>query len=173
MQIYKCTHIQSGKCYIGQTIQGMDRRKLEHFSHARNSPKSYHFHNALRKYGEDAFNWEVLECANDLDHLNTLEEFYIQKFDSINSGYNIREGGDNQTHSAESKLRMSEAQKTAHARRRANGTDGGWKRKDGGPMKGKICSEEHKQKVGAANKGNFKNKTWKLVNGSRVWMEKV
>ncbi len=38
-------------------------------------------------------------------------------------------------------------------------------------MKGKTCSEEHKRKVSLANKGKFKNKTWKLIDGKRVWME--
>jgi hypothetical protein len=66
-----------------------------------------------------------------------------------------------------------------------NGTEGGWKRIDGGPMKGKTCSQEHKKKVGEANRGKkrtpdqvakmklvFQGKTWKLIDGKRVWMEK-
>jgi hypothetical protein len=97
----------------------------------------------------------------------------MKEYNSIEEGYNIRQGGDNRLHSEESKQRMSEAQKAAHARRRANGGDGGWTRRDGGPMKGKTCSEEHKRKVGLANKGKMKGKTWKLIDSRRVWMEIV
>lgn len=169
MHIYKWTHISSGKCYIGQSIQDPNRRRLEHIANSRKSKKTYHFHNALRKYGIENFNWEVLVYTNSIENLNKLEEYYIEKYNSINTGYNIREGGNNKLHSKESKKRMSESQKTAHKRRRENETEGGWKRRDGGPMKGKV----HPNKRGtSANKGKLKGKTWKLVNGNRVWMEK-
>ena len=173
MHIYKWTHKETGKVYIGQSTQEPNRRRLEHINGARYTNKSYHFHNAIRKYGVEAFEWEVLDYANNLEHLNELEEKYIEEYNCIEEGYNIRQGGNNRLHSKESKQRMSEAQKVAHARRRANGKDGGWTRKDGGPMKGKVCSEEHKRKVGLANKGKLKGKTWKIVNGKRVWMEAV
>lgn len=185
MHIYKWTHKETGKTYVGQSIQDPNQRRLEHIAHSRHSEKTYHFHNAIRKYGVDAFDWEVLEYALSIDELNRLEVFYMNKYDSIENGYNLREGGDNRLHSDESKKRMRESQKKAHQRRRENGTEGGWKRKDGGPMKGKTCSEEHKRKVGLANKGKkhsektktklklaLQGKTWKTIDGKRVWMEK-
>jgi len=56
-----------------------------------------------------------------------------------------------------------------HARRRENGTEGGWVRQDGGAMKGKS----HPNKGGtSANKGLKAGMTWKVVNGKRVWMNK-
>ncbi len=171
MHIYKWTHRETGKVYIGQSIQEPNRRRLEHISSARYTDKSYHFHNAIKKYSVEAFDWEVLDYANNLEHLNELEKKYIKEYNSIEKGYNIRQGGDNKLHSEDSKKRMSKAQKAAHARRRNNGGDGGWKRRDGGPMKGKTFSEDHKRKVGLANKGKMKGKTWKLVDGKRVWME--
>ncbi len=173
MHIYKWTHKTTGKVYIGQSIQEPNQRRLEHICGSCYTDKSYHFHNAIRKYGVEAFDWEVLDYANNLEHLNELEEKYMKEYNSIEEGYNIRQGGDNRLHSEESKQRMSEAQKAAHARRRANGGDGGWTRRDGGPMKGKTCSEEHKRKVGLANKGKMKGKTWKLIDSRRVWMEIV
>jgi hypothetical protein len=30
MHIYKFTHIETGRCYVGQTIQQPNRRRLEH-----------------------------------------------------------------------------------------------------------------------------------------------
>jgi group I intron endonuclease len=156
MYIYKFTHIESGRSYVGQTVQDPNRRRLEHIADSRHSPREYHFHNALRKYGIDAFTFEVIDSANSLDELNLLEEKYVEQFDSINNGFNIRQAGGNKLHSEESKQRMREAQKAAHARRRENGTEGGWKRKDGGPMKGKKVSAETKLKMSVAAKNRKK-----------------
>lgn len=123
MHIYKFTHIDTGRCYIGQTIQDPNRRRLEHILDSRDSGKPYHFHNALRKYGADAFTFEVITEATSIEELNLLETFYIDYYDSIDNGFNIRQGGDNKIHHPDSIKRMSEAQKAAHARRRAEGRD--------------------------------------------------
>ena len=166
MHIYKWTHIESGRCYIGQSTQDPNQRRLEHISHSRYSEKTYHFHNALRKYGIEAFTWEVLSHAKDIKKLNLLQEQYIQKFNSIDNGFNIRNGGNNKLHSIESKLRMSEAQKLAHAKRRALGKDtfkkihktSGWK-----------WTEEQKKKL--QGKSYVRGMTWKTINGKRTWLE--
>ena len=123
MHIYKFTHIESGRCYIGQTIQDPYRRRLEHISDSKHTTKEYHFHNALRKYGIDSFTFEIIAAANSLEELNLLEEKYVEQFDSISNGFNIRQAGGNKLHSEESKKRMSESQKLAHAKRKAEGRD--------------------------------------------------
>lgn len=162
MVIYKFTHKNTGRSYIGQTIQDPNHRKWEHITSSNNAPRTYHFHNALKKYGVDAFTFEVIATANSIEELNLLEEKYVAKFDSIKNGFNIRNAGNNKLHSEESKIRMGEAQKTAHARRRNLGTEGGWKRKDGGPMKGKT----HPNKGGtSANKGKKAGMTWEEIYG--------
>ena len=162
MHIYKWTHIESRRCYIGQSIQNPNQRRLEHICDSRHNPRTYHFHNALKKYGVDAFTWEVIDTAESLEELNLLEEKYVIKHDSINNGFNIRDPGNNKLHSEESKKRMSEAQKAAHARRRAEGREGGWIRRDGGPMKGK----EHPNKgKSCANKGKKKGMSWEEIFG--------
>ena len=61
MHIYKFTHLASGRCYIGQTTQDPNQRRLEHISGSRYSEKTYHFHNALKKYGVEFFVFEVIE----------------------------------------------------------------------------------------------------------------
>jgi len=172
MHIYKFTHIETGKCYIGQTVQDPNRRRLEHIADSRYTTKTYHFHNALRKYGIDAFTFEVIDSAETLEELNVLEEKYVLLFDSINNGYNIRNPGDNKTHNPESIQRMKESQRKAHARRKLLGTDT-WIRKDGGAMKGKKQSELTKGKMRLAHlkATHCKGKTWKLINGKRVWLE--
>ena len=172
MYIYKFTHTETGRCYIGQTIQDPNHRRLEHICDSRHTPRTYHFHNALKKYGEDAFSFEVIAEATSVEELNLLEEKFINQFDSINNGFNIRHGGGNKKHNPESIERMRVAQKASHAKRRNDGREGGWVRKDGGPMKGKQCSEQNKQKKRDAHlKANhFGGKTWKLIDGKRVWL---
>lgn len=107
MHIYKFAHVDSRRVYIGQTIQDPNQRRLEHIADSRHSPKSYHFHNALEKYGVDAFAFEVLAEATSIEELNTLEETFIQQFDCINNGFNIRNGGEG-----------AALRKKAHAERR-------------------------------------------------------
>jgi group I intron endonuclease len=162
MHIYKFTHLASGRCYIGQTIQDPNRRRLEHIADSKHTPRTYHFHNALKKYGVDSFTFEIIATATTLEELNTLEETFIQQFDSITNGFNIRAGGGNKTHHPDSIKRMSEAQKVARIHRKNNGTDCGWKRKDGGPMKGKVHPNKGKS---CANKGKKKGMTWEEIYG--------
>ena len=162
MHIYKFTHIESNRCYIGQTIQDPNQRRMEHICDSKHTPKTYHFHNALKKYGVDAFTFEIIANAASLDELNTLEEKYIEEFNSIKNGFNIRNGGGNKMHHPESIRRMSDAQKTARIQRKINSTDRGWTRKDGGPMKGKS----HPNKGGTcANKGKKTGMSWEEIYG--------
>ncbi len=167
MHIYKWTHIESRRCYIGQSIQNPNQRRLEHICDSRHNPRTYHFHNALKKYGVDAFTWEVIDTAESLEELNLLEEKYVIKYDSINNGFNIRDPGNNKLHSEESKKRMKEAQKNAHARRRESSGDKHEKHKK------HIWTTTHPNK-GGTKKEAFSKGTmgWKLVNGVRVWYKK-
>lgn len=173
MYIYKFTHIDSSKSYIGQTIQDPEQRKLEHITGSKYTSKSYHFHNALRKYGIESFTFEVIDSANSLEELNFLEEKYVNLYDSIKNGYNIRNPGNNKKHNPESIERMRIAQREAHARRRKENREGGWKRRDGGAMKGKKLSEKTKEKQRQAQLASThcRGKTWKLIDGKRVWLE--
>lgn len=168
MYIYKFTHIDSGKSYVGQTVQNPNQRRLEHINGSKYSTKAYHFHNALRKYGESAFVFEVIATASTLDELNELEEFYVELFDCYKNGYNIRKAGGNKLHSEESKRRMSDAQKAAHARRKAEGRNTFTKIKK---TSGWTWSDEQKQKLQSQDRSYCKGRTWKLVDGKRVWME--
>jgi group I intron endonuclease len=155
MVIYKFTHIATGRVYIGQTIQDANRRRLEHLSASREEGSTTRFHNALRKYGENAFTFEVVTEASSINELNRLEVKYITEYNSISNGFNLREGGDNKQHSQESIEKMRASQKAAHARRREAGTDT-WTRKDGGAMCGKNHSKETKAKMSSAQKGKKK-----------------
>jgi len=58
MIIYKCENKISGKVYIGQSVKSLEDRKEQHIKKS-NSPKSK-FHKALKSYGVDNFNWEII-----------------------------------------------------------------------------------------------------------------
>ena len=94
--IYCHTHIESGRKYIGLTSQTMEKRWKNHIHAALNSKGGrWHFPNAVRKYGKDAFSHEVLEICQDLESANLAEEKLIVHFDTRNpeKGFNLTKGG--------------------------------------------------------------------------------
>ena len=93
MIIYKASNKINGKVYIGQTRTSLELRKVKHLRLAHNGGTT-HFCQAIRKYGDDAFQFEIICRAYSKEELNRLETFYIQQYDSIHSGYNMVDGGD-------------------------------------------------------------------------------
>ena len=150
MHIYKITNLVNGKIYIGQTVQKNPMMRWYGHTACARKGKHSHLYNSMRKYGIENFVWQLIDTANCLDDLNAKEKYWLDFHRAESDVYNAREAGGNKLHSAESKLRMQEAQKQAHARRRAEGREGGWKRKDGGPMKGKQHKSETKEKMSRA-----------------------
>ena len=144
MVIYKITNIVNGKVYIGQTVQTNPKmRWYEHWAAAK-SGHTQHLYKSMRKYGVDAFAWKIIDQAETIEVLNQLETKWISHYRGITKCYNHRDGGDNSLHSNDSIEKMRESQKAAHARRRAEGCEGGWKRRDGGAMKGKCHPKKGK-----------------------------
>lgn len=163
MIVYKHTCIVSRKCYIGLTVKTIEARWREHVSAARRNKKRKFFA-AINKYGHDKWNHEILFESDIVDMILDKEVEFIDKFDSVKNGYNtskdrFRTGI---THRDESIEKMCISQKERHAKRREEGTDGGWTRRDGGAMLGK----EHPNKGGtSANKGKKKGQTWEEIFG--------
>jgi len=94
MIIYKITNLVNGKVYIGQTTKSLEKRKCQHLKKARQGAQT-HLYQAIRKYGEENFNFEIICRAFDKETLNELETHYIELYDSIHSGYNMVDGGNN------------------------------------------------------------------------------
>lgn len=109
--IYKATNRLNGKVYIGQTVQALAERMGDHRRKALVHSSKSHFHAAIRKYGFDAFDWTVLEKAEDRALLNSLEQFWIKSHESTNpsKGYNNTHGGDSFEFTEETKRRIGEA----------------------------------------------------------------
>lgn len=87
--IYKITNKVNGKSYIGQTRYTVEFRWKQH----QHKKDNTYFHNAIHKYGVDNFTVEILEEC-DIKDLDSREIFYIAKYNTFESGYNLTIGGD-------------------------------------------------------------------------------
>ena len=103
MWIYKITNIQNNKVYIGQTIRPVKNRFNRHINDALNHTIDTHFARAIRKYGKDSFQIEVIDEAETQEELNQKERYWIQYYNSVKEGYNetdaISKCGGNTYHS--------------------------------------------------------------------------
>lgn len=99
--IYQYTNKINGKKYIGQT-NNLSRRKKQHIQDSIHCHQGHEisynlpFHSAIRKYGIDNFDCEVLEIIDteDWNEVNKLESEYISKYNSlVPNGYNLQAQG--------------------------------------------------------------------------------
>lgn len=92
--IYCIKNKVNNKIYIGQSTDIYGRMR-HHKSELRNNHhKNTYLQNSWNKYGEDNFEFYILEEC-DIDDLDTLERSYISKYNSMNReyGYNRESGG--------------------------------------------------------------------------------
>jgi len=91
--IYCARNITNDKRYIGQTTRSLNRRKKEHIGQA-NRGGEYAIHQAIRKYGEDNFEWTILDHAHSQIELDEKEKFWIKYWNCFyDGGYNMATGG--------------------------------------------------------------------------------
>jgi group I intron endonuclease len=110
--IYLIQNAINGKKYIGQTTQGLKRRKAEHIRYARKGYDS-HLYKAIRFYGEEKFIFTEIGYADDQDSLNEKEKYYIKlyKTDKKRLGYNKTLGGEGGIPTQETREKLSDARK--------------------------------------------------------------
>ena len=90
--IYKITNKINNQSYIGQSVD-IEKRKKEHLRNISDYNLNNSIYQALRKYGQENFSFEVLEECNK-EELNDKEVYWISFYDSYNNGYNMTPGGD-------------------------------------------------------------------------------
>lgn len=96
--IYRITHTETGKVYIGQTSKIPNIRFDQHMYHGEtydpDKPKTYRskLYAAMRKYGTEKFVPEVILTVP-VQLLDDAEIMFIKHYDSVNNGYNITPGG--------------------------------------------------------------------------------
>lgn len=88
--IYKATNLKNRKCYIGRTSNELKTRIAYHYSNAKHG--NYSFAKALMEYNRDDFKWEIIDIAKNKEESFILEAKYIKEFNSIEYGYNEKEG---------------------------------------------------------------------------------
>lgn len=104
---YQATNNVNGKRYIGITKVGLRQRKYRHLHCARNG-KGWRLHDAIRKYGEDQFVWEVIKEFGSFDEAINFEIKAIAEF---SPEYNVTHGGEGKRKplSEETKAKMASA----------------------------------------------------------------
>jgi len=150
MIIYKVTNKITGKCYIGQTVQSLQRRWYKHL-HDNRCPA---MRDALKKYGEDNFTIEVIDTAETIEELNEKEVYWISFFDSLApNGYNLQSGGKN--------CRCAESTKQKLSKLNSGESNPNWgiprneetRRKVSESRKGISFTAEHRQHLSDSHKG--------------------
>lgn len=143
--VYKITHINSGKAYIG-IATNYKRRMKEHFNNNYNKEHSY-LHRAIQKHNKNNFQCEIICYCNSWDELCQKEIEYIKIFKTKKpNGYNLTDGGEGIlgfNHSEKSLKKMSLTKQ------------------------GKSLTEEHKEKIRLSGTGR-KNSSETLKKMSLV-----
>ena len=78
------------------TITPLSQRKARHKYTALNQQEDFYLSRAIRKYGWDNFEWEMIDEHEDVNVLKQLERLHISRYESNDPfwGYNITDGGD-------------------------------------------------------------------------------
>lgn len=104
--IYKIRNTVNNKVYIGKTIQKLECRIHDHFSKWSNCRK---LKSAIEEFGQEAFEISILEDNIPYPLLDDKETYYINLYNSITEGYNIKEGNSKfrgrKTHSISKEIR--------------------------------------------------------------------
>ena len=157
--IYCIRHRESGKCYVGQTVQKLQKRWRAHCS----KNTCVHLYAAICEYSPSAFAVEMLEVCPE-DDLDVRECHWIAALDCIYpNGYNAYTGGSKGRVSPETRAKISQTHKgkkfSAESRAKMAASQRGKKQspetraKISQALKGKKKTPEHVAKVAAANKG--------------------
>jgi len=138
MYIYKTTNLINGKVYIGKSEKKFTDEYLG---------SGVLLYKAIKKYGKGNFKVELIEECDTIESLNDREKFWINEY--MGEGcYNIAEGGNGgwtTKHYSEEETKE-------------------YKQKLSDSGKGRVMSEETKEKLRAQNTGKFYGNTETISN---------
>ena len=111
--IYKATNKINGKFYIGRTsYDKLHKRINSHIWYAKNINSNVPFSNALRKYGRENFQWEILEECKKED-MGHREIYWINE---LKPKYNATLGGDGGTYGRSCPEHVKECTRIANSK---------------------------------------------------------
>jgi group I intron endonuclease len=156
--IYCIKHTESGKQYVGQSINCFERWK----QHITPRKKSAGIKGAIMKYGVDAFEFKILEeCKR--EELNEREVYWIAELGTLSpGGYNLNGGGGATTIVSEElrqkissvmKIKASRAPKSNESKMKMSESQ-----KNNSVNKGRIHSEESRRNMSMARKEYFRKR---------------
>jgi len=156
MIIYKTTNLINGKFYIGQDGK----------SNPNYLGSGTIFKLALKKYGRENFQKEIVEYCSTQKELNEREKYWIKETKAIEIGYNLAEGGFGVSNMSDQikkkiskskkgkKLNLTEEQRRQYSLRMKNRKmSEETKEKISKAHKGKLLSPEHRKKLSETRKG--------------------
>jgi group I intron endonuclease len=146
--IYKVTNRINQKVYIGFSKNWKVRKRRHKSIYINHHSK---FYTAIRTHGWDNFIWEEIYCSLDKDHcFKTMEQYFINQYNSIENGYNIIQGGSGTLGSTKDKVWINNGSITKRSYK--NEIPEGW-------IIGRInvsrkikMSQESKDLIGSKNK---------------------
>ena len=111
--IYCAVCTKTNKKYVGFSSD-FQRRILQHKKQSLVSHPKTKFHRAIKKYGFDAFEFNILYEGDDREYcLNVMENKFIVEYNTTDNdfGYNMTFGGDGVNPTVEVRKKMSESRK--------------------------------------------------------------
>lgn len=147
--IYLITNTVNMKVYVGQT-NGKIRHRFWTHCNSDGCPK---IHRAIKKYGVEQFRIRTLLRVDSQEAADAFEIRYIDYFNSIENGYNLKTGGSRGCHNEETKEKIRLAHLGSKRTPEQCATMAASKMGEKNPMFGKPHSEEHKARLSASMKG--------------------
>ena len=172
MCIYTITHRASGRVYVGQTSMSAKRRWQFHCTPSNKNKRG--IAGAIRKYGKEAFDFQVIDIAENSTQLDHKECFWITRLNSLApSGFNLESGG-NKNKSATTETRRAQREARAawlatnpDTSKLGNGSRGRKRRPEEVAaikvgLTGRSVSAETKERIAAKQRGVPKTRDYTL-----------
>jgi group I intron endonuclease len=93
--LYRITNKENNKIYIGQTVEPT-KRWYQHRRDAANPTPTMTIGHAIKKYGAENFEYEIIATCKSQDNANELETLLVSQYSShvsTGKGYNVSLGG--------------------------------------------------------------------------------
>lgn len=134
--VYTITHNATGNSYVGITSRPIRARWADHMRRAYKADTNMHIHNAIRFYGPEAFDWQVVSLCE------TREDAILAEMTWIAAGWSYY----NKTKGGEGVLGVPKTKKQLEAARNNRRGKPAWNR-------GLSATNEARAAISAAMKG--------------------